>query len=186
MTIILHSVVDARFPVAAANWPNRHLGKRASAQGVPRDRRAISPRKTNKREVRLEERKRTEGMCCLICHPDKTFASPFCKQLATYKAYRVLRKQEIKTRQTAHQGHTQIHQSQYTDILGEFRVPPWCDQVDMHVSRQRVRNNSQQGDDGAVATLSEWIYHDAFFSHLWPLTSVDDTDISPAERETDN
>lgn len=83
MTIILHSVVDARFPVAAANWPNRHLGKRASAQGVPRDHRAISPRKTNKREVRLEERKRTEGMCCLICHPDNTFASPFCKQLAT-------------------------------------------------------------------------------------------------------
>lgn len=53
----------------------------------------------------------------------------------------------------------------------------------MHVSSQRVRNNSQRGDDGAVATLSELIYHDAFFSHLWPLTSADDTDISPAERE---
>lgn len=53
----------------------------------------------------------------------------------------------------------------------------------MHVASQRVRNDSQRGDDGAVATPSEWIYRDAFFSHLWPLTSADDTDISPAERE---
>lgn len=53
----------------------------------------------------------------------------------------------------------------------------------MHAASRMERNNSQRGDDGAAATPSEWIYHDVFFSHLWPHTFADDTDISPTEKE---
>lgn len=55
----------------------------------------------------------------------------------------------------------------------------------MHVAGQIVRNDSQRGDDGVVATPSEWIYHDVFSSHLWPRAYADDSDILLAEKESD-